>query len=165
MGAIEDASIPHGLLNSQSLRLETSSLLKRLKVVEQRLASLEAKSSVETTELRNYEIRFDSVEDALQEMRLGNFIVVLDNEDRENEGDLVMAAEFVTKEKMAFLVKHSSGLVVVPMEGSRLDQLELPLMVPNNTEKHQTAFTHSVDYKHGFSLFISFHTASNAFKV
>src|SRR5579883_1675615 len=82
-------------------------------------------------------------------------VVVVDDEDRENEGDLIMAAEFATPEKIAFFLAHTSGLICVPMEGERLDQLDLPLMVTSNTESQRTAFTVTVDYRHGTTTGIS----------
>ncbi|KAJ3032880.1 hypothetical protein HDV00_007014 [Rhizophlyctis rosea] len=100
---------------------------------------------------------FDSIEDAVEEMKRGNFVVVVDNEDRENEGDLIIAAEDFSPEKAAFLIRHSSGIICVPMLGERLDELELPLMVTNkeNTESLRTAYTITVDYKHGTTTGIS----------
>lgn len=98
---------------------------------------------------------FDSVEAALAAIARGEFVVVVDDTDRENEGDLIIAADAITPAQMAFLVRHSSGLVCVALPGERLDALELPLMVKANTESHQTAFTVSVDYRHGTSTGIS----------
>jgi len=74
-------------------------------------------------------------------------VVVIDDEERENEGDLVMAAEFATPERIAFFIAHTSGLICAPLMPDRLDELELPLMVPQNTESQRTAFTVAVDYK------------------
>ncbi|MDP8992768.1 MAG: bifunctional 3,4-dihydroxy-2-butanone-4-phosphate synthase/GTP cyclohydrolase II [Actinomycetota bacterium] len=82
-------------------------------------------------------------------------VIVVDDEDRENEGDLVMAAEFAEPEKLAFLIKHSSGVICVPLTGDRLDELGLPLMVLDNTESQRTAFTVSVDYRPGTTTGIS----------
>ncbi len=70
---------------------------------------------------------------------------MVDDEDRENEGDLIMAAEYATPEKIAFFVRHTSGLICVPLTGDRLDELDIPLMVKDNTESQRTAFTYSVD--------------------
>ncbi|KAJ3286313.1 hypothetical protein HK104_009109 [Borealophlyctis nickersoniae] len=98
---------------------------------------------------------FDSIEDAVEEIRRGNFIIAVDNEDRENEGDLIIAAEDFTPEKAAFMIRYTSGIICVPMVGARLDELELPLMVENNTESHRTAYTVTVDYKHGTTTGIS----------
>nr|WP_319449835.1 MULTISPECIES: bifunctional 3,4-dihydroxy-2-butanone-4-phosphate synthase/GTP cyclohydrolase II [unclassified Mycobacterium] len=92
------------------------------------------------------EAPFASVEDAIAAIARGEIVVVVDDESRENEGDLVMAAEATTPEKIAFFVRHTSGLVCVPMLGSRLGELDIPLMVAHNTDAQRTAFTHSVDY-------------------
>jgi 3,4-dihydroxy 2-butanone 4-phosphate synthase / GTP cyclohydrolase II len=81
--------------------------------------------------------------------------VVVDNEDRENEGDLILAAEHATPQAVAFMVKHTSGMLCVALPGERLDQLELPLMVERNTETLRTAYTITVDYRHGTSTGIS----------
>ena len=98
---------------------------------------------------------FATIDDAVAAIGRGEIIVVVDDEDRENEGDLIMAADAATPEKIAFFVNHTSGLICVPLTGERCDELDLPLMVPNNTEAHRTAFTHSVDYQHGTTTGIS----------
>lgn len=98
---------------------------------------------------------FDSVEDAVSAIRRGEFVIVVDDADRENEGDLIIAAEKITPEKMAFLVRYSSGVVCIALPGARLDQLALPLMVRENTDPHRTAFTVTVDYRHGTTTGIS----------
>ena len=88
-----------------------------------------------------------SVEEALADLKAGRFVIVVDDEQRENEGDLVMPAEMVTAEAVNFVVTHARGLLCMPISGERLDKLEMPLMVVSNTEiKHHTAFTVSVDY-------------------
>jgi 3,4-dihydroxy 2-butanone 4-phosphate synthase / GTP cyclohydrolase II len=83
--------------------------------------------------------------DALDAVAHGEFVVVVDAADRENEADLVLAAKHMTPEKMAFLLRHCSGIVCVPMTAERADALDLPLMVSDNTERHSTAFTVTVD--------------------
>jgi 3,4-dihydroxy 2-butanone 4-phosphate synthase/GTP cyclohydrolase II len=88
---------------------------------------------------------FCSVEEAIEEIKAGRFIIVLDDENRENEGDLILAAEKATPEAINFMVRHARGLVCIPMMAERLDELELPLMTLQNTESMQTAFTVSVD--------------------
>ncbi len=88
---------------------------------------------------------FCSVEEAIEEIKAGRFIIVLDDENRENEGDLIIAAEKATPEAINFMVSHARGLVCMPMTAERLDELELPLMTLQNTESMQTAFTLSVD--------------------
>ena len=74
-------------------------------------------------------------------------VVILDDEDRENEGDLIMAAEHATPEAVAFMIRYTSGIICVPMEDERLARLELPQMVRNNDDAYRTAFTVSVDYR------------------
>jgi 3,4-dihydroxy 2-butanone 4-phosphate synthase len=89
-----------------------------------------------------------TIEEAIDQLRRGGMVVVVDDEDRENEGDLIMPAEDVTPESMAFYLEHTSGVFCVPLETSRADELELPLMVVANTEAQRTAFTVTVDYRH-----------------
>ncbi|MEW6081034.1 MAG: bifunctional 3,4-dihydroxy-2-butanone-4-phosphate synthase/GTP cyclohydrolase II [Bacillota bacterium] len=100
---------------------------------------------------------FCSIEAALEEIRLGRMLVVVDDEERENEGDLVMAAEKVTPEAVNFMVRYGRGLVCVPMKGERLDQLGLPPMVANPEDPMHTAFTVSVDAASGTTTGISAH--------
>jgi 3,4-dihydroxy 2-butanone 4-phosphate synthase/GTP cyclohydrolase II len=95
------------------------------------------------------------VEAAIAAIANGEFVVVLDREDRENEGDLIMAAELVTPQSLAFMVRHTSGLVCVGMTGERLDELDIPLMVQRGTEAQGTAFTVSVDLRAGTTTGIS----------
>jgi len=90
-------------------------------------------------------IRFDSIADALAAIRNGESIVVVDDENRENEGDLICAAQFATPEQINFMAIEARGLICLAMEGERLDALDLPLMVDRNTDSNQTAFTVSVD--------------------
>ncbi|MFB7467003.1 bifunctional 3,4-dihydroxy-2-butanone-4-phosphate synthase/GTP cyclohydrolase II [Streptomyces sp. NPDC056224] len=101
--------------------------------------------------------RLDPVEQAVRDIAAGRPIVVVDDEDRENEGDLVIAAEKATPEIIAFMMSECRGLICAPMEGPELDRLELPQMVQNNTESMQTAFTVSVDAgaAHGVTTGIS----------
>lgn len=87
-----------------------------------------------------------ALEDAVAALLAGRMIVVVDDVDRENEGDLVLAAETVTEEQMAFLVRHTTGIICVPMPPERVDELKLPQMVEDNTDLHATAFTVSVDH-------------------
>ena len=99
-----------------------------------------------------------SLEEALEEMRAGRLLIVVDDEQRENEGDLVMAAEKVTPDAVNFIVKHARGLLCMPMLGERLDELQMPLMITENGgDKNQTAFTVSVDYKRNTTTGISAH--------
>lgn len=98
---------------------------------------------------------FGEVEAAIEAIGRGEFVLVVDDEDRENEGDLIIAAEKVTPEKIAFMVRHTSGLICLPAEGERIDELRLPLMVEKNTDSHRTAFTVSIDYAEGTTTGIS----------
>jgi 3,4-dihydroxy 2-butanone 4-phosphate synthase/GTP cyclohydrolase II len=95
------------------------------------------------------------IEDVIAAIGRGEMVVMVDDEDRENEGDLIMAAQFATPEKLAFIVRHTSGVVVAPLTGERCDDLRLPLMVDHNTESHRTAFTVSVDLLEGTTTGIS----------
>ncbi|KAK6258834.1 DHBP synthase [Theobroma cacao] len=100
---------------------------------------------------------FASIPEAIEDIRQGKLVIVVDDEDRENEGDLIMAASLVTPEAMAFIVKHGTGIVCVSMKAEDLERLELPLMVTQkeNEEKLCTAFTVSVDAKHGTTTGVS----------
>lgn len=95
------------------------------------------------------------IEDAIAALARGGMIVVVDDEDRENEGDVIIASEKITPQAVAFMMNHARGLICVAMEGERLDALDIPLMVPRNTEYLKTAFTVSVDYIHGTTTGIS----------
>ena len=97
----------------------------------------------------------DTIEHAIAEIAAGRAVVVVDDEDRENEGDIVFAADLVTPELVAFTMTHCRGLLCVPMEGDVLDRLELGQMTPQNTERMQTAFTVSVDAREGATTGIS----------
>lgn len=90
-------------------------------------------------------IKLNTVEEAIGEIRNGNFVIVVDDEDRENEGDLIMAAEAITAEKVNFMETHARGLLCAPVTGERCDELDLPMMVTNNTSVHATPFTVSID--------------------
>jgi len=102
-------------------------------------------------------LRFDSIADGLAAIRNGEMIVVVDDENRENEGDLICAAQFATPQQINFMATEARGLICLAMEGERLDALDLPLMVDRNTDSNQTAFTVSVDAgrEHGVSTGIS----------
>lgn len=102
------------------------------------------------------DIKLDTIEEAIEEIRKGNFVVVVDDEDRENEGDLIIAAEAITPEKVNFMETHAKGLLCVPLTGERCDELDLPMMVTSNTSMHATPFTVSVDLLgHGCTTGIS----------
>ncbi|MDQ4096390.1 MAG: bifunctional 3,4-dihydroxy-2-butanone-4-phosphate synthase/GTP cyclohydrolase II [Actinomycetota bacterium] len=98
---------------------------------------------------------FAAVEDVIAAFGAGEIVVVVDDAARENEGDLIMAAEAATPEKIAFFLNHTSGVICMPMLGERLDQLDLPPMVVDNTESNRTAFTVSVDARVGTTTGIS----------
>lgn len=89
------------------------------------------------------------------ELRAGRMVIVMDDEDRENEGDLILAAELATPEAVAFMIRHTSGIICVPMEAERLGALDLPQMVQSNSESHRTAFTVSVDLRLGTTTGVS----------
>lgn len=89
---------------------------------------------------------FHTIEEALEELKNGSMIIVVDDEDRENEGDLVAFAEKATPDMINFMITHGKGLVCCPITEQRASELKLPLMVANNTDTHQTAFTVSVDH-------------------
>ncbi len=103
----------------------------------------------------NHDDDFAPIEDIIAAIARGEIVIMVDDEDRENEGDLIMAAQFATPEKIAFIVRHTSGVIVAPLTGERCDDLRLPLMVDNNTESHRTAFTISVDLLEGTTTGIS----------
>ncbi|MGA8164918.1 MAG: 3,4-dihydroxy-2-butanone-4-phosphate synthase, partial [Waddliaceae bacterium] len=92
---------------------------------------------------------------ALAAYAAGKFVIVVDDQERENEGDLVISAEKVTVETIAFMIRHTTGIICVSLPAERLHRLGLPLMVPDNTESQQTAFTVSVDASHGTSTGVS----------
>ncbi len=100
---------------------------------------------METTNTSTVSFQFDSIESALDDLKAGRCVVVVDDEHRENEGDLICAAQFATPDLINFMAVHARGLICLAMMGDRLDQLELPLMVSNNTDSNQTAFTVSID--------------------
>jgi len=100
---------------------------------------------------------FDPMHDALDAFSRGEFLVVMDDEGRENEGDLIIAASHCTTEKMAWMIKHTSGYICIALPQERLEQLEIPMMVSHNEEPHRTAYTVTVDYKYGTTTGISAH--------
>ncbi|KAF9531758.1 3,4-dihydroxy-2-butanone 4-phosphate synthase [Crepidotus variabilis] len=115
------------------------------------------------TEVRNHKretFAFDSMNDALAAFEAGDFLVVMDDENRENEGDLIISAAHCTTEKMAWMIKHTSGYICVALPGSRLEELNVPMMVPQNEDRLRTAYTVTLDYKHGTTTGISAHDRS-----
>jgi 3,4-dihydroxy 2-butanone 4-phosphate synthase/GTP cyclohydrolase II len=102
-----------------------------------------------------------SISEAIEDIKAGKFIIIVDDESRENEGDLAMAAEEITPEAINFMAKHGRGLICLPIIGQRLDELGIPLMVANNTSHYSTAFTVSIEAKQvttGISAFDRAHT-------
>ena len=91
--------------------------------------------------------QFDTVEKALDELKQGHLILVTDDEDRENEGDLICAASFATTENVNFMATHAKGLICMPMSAEICRKLQFPQMVMDNTDNHETAFTVSIDHK------------------
>jgi 3,4-dihydroxy 2-butanone 4-phosphate synthase/GTP cyclohydrolase II len=100
-------------------------------------------------------VPFAPVEEAIAAIARGEFVTVVDDADRENEGDLIIAADKITPEAIAFMVRHTSGVICMPVVGTRLDDLRIPLMVADNTESQRTAFTVSVDAKNNTTTGIS----------
>ena len=97
----------------------------------------------------------DTILEAIEDIKAGKMVVIVDDESRENEGDLAMAAETVTPEAINFMAKEGRGLICMPIIGERLDELRIPLMVNENTARHSTAFTVSIEAKHGVTTGIS----------
>jgi 3,4-dihydroxy 2-butanone 4-phosphate synthase / GTP cyclohydrolase II len=97
----------------------------------------------------------NSVEEIVADLRAGRMVIVMDDEDRENEGDLIVAAELATPEAVAFMIRHASGIICVPMEEDMLTRLDLPQMVASNSESQRTAFTVSVDLRAGTTTGVS----------
>ena len=110
-------------------------------------------------------MRFNTIEEAIEDIREGKMIIVVDDEDRENEGDLIMAAEKVTAEAINFMAKYGRGLICTPLTGERCDELDLPAMVTKNTDSHETAFTVSVDAKGKTTTGISAHERAITIKT
>ncbi|ODN68663.1 Riboflavin biosynthesis protein RibBA [Methylobrevis pamukkalensis] len=110
-------------------------------------------------------MKLDKIEAAVAAIARGELVVVVDDTDRENEGDLIMAASRATAETMAFMVRHTSGIICVPMTGERADRLNLPPMVANNLDPMRTAFTVSVDYKVGMTTGISADERTNTVRA
>jgi 3,4-dihydroxy 2-butanone 4-phosphate synthase / GTP cyclohydrolase II len=96
-----------------------------------------------------------SIPEAIQDIKEGKFLIIVDNEDRENEGDLAIAAEKISANAINFMAKYGRGLICMPVTGQRLDELGIPLMVGQNTSRFTTAFTVTVEAKHKVSTGIS----------
>jgi len=111
-------------------------------------------------------IQLNTIEEAIEEIRKGHFVIVVDDEDRENEGDLVIAAECITPEKINFMETHARGLICAPITKERAEELDLPMMVANNTSIHSTPFTVSVDLlTRGCTTGISAHDRAETIKA
>lgn len=108
---------------------------------------------------------FAAVNDLIAAVGRGEMVIMVDDADRENEGDLILAAECATPEKLGFMLRHTSGIICVPMLGERLDQLDLPMMVARNTEEFRTAFTVSVDAAEGVTTGISAHDRTRTIRI
>ncbi|CAO1625204.1 unnamed protein product [Jaminaea pallidilutea] len=121
------------------------------------MASMNAAASTSSSSSSSSTPQFDSIDSAIASIRNNEFVVVLDSEDRENEGDLIIAAQSVTTEQMAWLIRHSSGFVCIALSPQRIQELELPMMFPKNEDPKKTAYTVTVDYKHGTTTGISAH--------
>ena len=110
------------------------------------------------TQVTDMEIQLDTIEDAINDIRLGKVVIVVDDENRENEGDFIAAAEKVTPEMINFMAAQGRGLICAPLTENRCEELDLNMMVKNNTVLHHTQFTVSVDLiGHGCTTGISVH--------
>src|SRR5256886_16831153 len=108
---------------------------------------------------------FSPIEEAIDDIRQGKFVVVVDDEDRENEGDLTIAAEFATPEAINFMAKHGRGLICLALTEDRLDHRRLGMMTAPNPSKYGTAFTESIDARDGITTGISAYDRSRTIKV
>ncbi len=106
-----------------------------------------------------------TIEEAIDEYRAGRFVIIVDDEGRENEGDLTMAAEFVSPDAVAFMAQHGRGLICVPMTGERLDELEIPMLRGDNTSHFGTPFTYPVEARYGVSTGISAQDRAHTVRV
>jgi 3,4-dihydroxy 2-butanone 4-phosphate synthase/GTP cyclohydrolase II len=102
-----------------------------------------------------FDIAMDSIDDAVAAMAAGEMVIVLDDKGRENEGDLIVAADHATPEKLAFMIRHSTGILCVALESERADALGLDPMVQSGSDRHQTAFTVTVDAREGTTTGVS----------
>jgi len=102
---------------------------------------------IDTSIQSDVEIKLDTIEEAIEDIKNGRIVIVVDDEDRENEGDFICAAESVTPDIINFMAKHGRGLICTPITEQRAEELELSMMVNTNTALHETAFTVSIDYK------------------
>lgn len=158
-GALSDGSAPRGGPETRhhAVDLAGGAAAESPDAVATPPANYLANLSEDQLELhrRGYAFGRKSVEDALMAIREGRIVAVVDDEDRENEGDLIMAAEKATPETIGFIVRYTSGVLCAGMQGPRLDSLALPPMVVNNEDPKQTAYSVSVDCRHGTTTGIS----------
>ncbi|MDO8616129.1 MAG: bifunctional 3,4-dihydroxy-2-butanone-4-phosphate synthase/GTP cyclohydrolase II [Dehalococcoidia bacterium] len=108
---------------------------------------------------------FASIEEAIEEYRRGRFVIIVDDDERENEGDLTIPAEFVSEESIAFMLRHTCGIICVPLSAERLDHLRIPLMVGNNEAQYGTAFTVSVDARSDITTGVSAHDRARTIRL
>jgi 3,4-dihydroxy 2-butanone 4-phosphate synthase/GTP cyclohydrolase II len=106
-----------------------------------------------------------SIDDGLRDIREGKMVIIVDDEDRENEGDVMIAAEKVTPEAITFMARYACGLICLPLTEERVRELKLPLMVEDNTSQYKTAFTVSIEAKHGVTTGISAHDRARTVQV
>ncbi|MCO5555797.1 hypothetical protein L7F22_009342 [Adiantum nelumboides] len=119
--------------------------------------SAQASTSAAALTKEENEPKFDSIESAIEDIRKGKFVIVLDDENRENEGDLICSADMISTEQMAWFIRHTSGFICISLHPKLIEQIELPMMVPVNTEKNKTAYTITLDYRYGTTTGISAH--------
>jgi 3,4-dihydroxy 2-butanone 4-phosphate synthase/GTP cyclohydrolase II len=105
--------------------------------------------------IKNMEEKFNTIEEAIEDIKQGKMVIVVDDEDRENEGDLIMAAELMTPEDVNFITKEGRGMLCAPITVDRARELNLEFMVDQNTALHETPFTVTIDYKFGTTTGIS----------
>src|SRR6478735_7759709 len=111
------------------------------------------------------EVQFASIEDALEDIAAGKMVVVVDDEDRENEGDLVMAAQFVTPDAINFMTRQAGGWICLALTPERCDELDLELMAAKNESAHETPFTVTIEAREGVTTGISVHDQARTMQV
>ena len=119
--------------------------------------SAQASTSASALEIDQSKPKFDSIDSAIEDIANGKFVIVLDDENRENEGDLICSADKISTEQMAWFIRHTSGFICISLHPQLIEQINLPMMVPVNTEKNKTAYTITLDYRYGTTTGISAH--------
>jgi len=154
MTATQASTLPEGYTPTRD---ETNAALQTQQLaLGQKSVSPQANASVSNgTGKASIARTFDPIEEALEAFGRGDMVVVVDNEDRENEGDLIFAADLATPEKLAFMIRYTSGYICCAVQAERMEQLDIPLMVQNNTEMMRTAYGITVDYRIGTTTGIS----------